>query len=217
MTQDDADETITRIAAALRPLPDVDPAQKARVLVAVAAERERDRRRRIGTVRRWRVAGIAAAGMLAASAFFALFTRGGSIGAPSKRAAPASAGADRNVSTRSVAITPPRSPAITEGQVTQAARDADAVAMEPVQLVFRAPSAHRVSIVGDFNDWDAQRTAMTRDASTGLWSQTVLLRPGRHVYAFFVDDSVWMRDPRSPAANDADFGRPGSVLLVGKP
>jgi hypothetical protein len=28
---------------------------------------------------------------------------------------------------------------------------------------------------------------------------------------------VWMRDPRTPAADDADFGRPGSVLLVGRP
>ncbi|MBA3673231.1 MAG: hypothetical protein H0W68_14565, partial [Gemmatimonadaceae bacterium] len=35
---------IERIAATLRPLPHVDPAAKARLLVAVAAERERDRR-----------------------------------------------------------------------------------------------------------------------------------------------------------------------------
>jgi hypothetical protein len=58
---------------------------------------------------------------------------------------------------------------------------------------------------------------MTRDPASGLWSETLALRPGRHVYAFVVDDSVWMRDPRTPAADDADFGRPGSVLLVGRP
>jgi hypothetical protein len=58
---------------------------------------------------------------------------------------------------------------------------------------------------------------MTRDQASGLWSQTLALRPGRHIYAFVVDDSVWMRDPRTPAASDADFGRPGSVLLVGRP
>jgi hypothetical protein len=58
---------------------------------------------------------------------------------------------------------------------------------------------------------------MVRDPATGIWSQTLALRPGRHVYAFVVDDSVWMRDPRTPAAPDVDFGRPGSVLLVGRP
>jgi len=36
-------------------------------------------------------------------------------------------------------------------------------------------------------------------------------------YAFIVDDSIWMRDPRMPQSRDADFGRPGSVLLVGQP
>ena len=77
--------------------------------------------------------------------------------------------------------------------------------------------ARRVSVVGDFNSWDTDADAMSRDPATGLWSRTLALRPGRHVYAFVVDDSVWMRDPRSPAAEDKDFGRPGSVLLVGQP
>ena len=40
---DETDETITRISAALRQLPPVDQAHKAQVLVAVAAERERAR------------------------------------------------------------------------------------------------------------------------------------------------------------------------------
>jgi 1,4-alpha-glucan branching enzyme len=86
-----------------------------------------------------------------------------------------------------------------------------------VQVVLRAPAAQHVSVVGDFNAWDTHADAMSRDPVTGLWSHTLALRPGRHVYAFVVDDSVWMRDPRSPEAADEDFGRPGSVLLVGQP
>jgi 1,4-alpha-glucan branching enzyme len=97
-----------------------------------------------------------------------------------------------------------------------AANDADA-ARQPVQLVLRAPNASSVRVVGDFNEWDRERAPMTRDAASGLWSVTLSLRPGRHVYAFVVDDTVWMRDPRATAAPDADFGRPGSVLLVGRP
>jgi 1,4-alpha-glucan branching enzyme len=83
--------------------------------------------------------------------------------------------------------------------------------------VFRAPEARGVSVVGDFNGWNARADAMTRDSASGLWSGTIMVRPGRHVYAFVVDDSVWARDPRTPEAADADFGRPGSVLLVGRP
>ena len=200
---DDADETIERIAAALRPLPDVDPAQRARVLVAVAAERERDRSARAGRMRSLRVLGAGSA--VAAGLIGVLWLRG-------SRAEP---------STMASAPTPPSaSPTNTATPRADAqlvTHDVDGVALQPVQLVLRAPAAHRVTVVGDFNGWDASATTMTRDPASGMWSQTLALRPGRHVYAFVVDDSVWMRDPRTPAAPDADFGRPGSVLLVGKP
>lgn len=193
---DETDETIIRIAAALRPLPEVDPAQKARVLVAVASERERARERRMRVARGWRVVGggafVAAAGLAVA-----VWLR-----TPQRDA-------------RVTAISPAASPAL--GSAAAPAVDARLAAYKSVQVVLRAPAARHVSVVGDFNSWDAEADAMTRDPATGLWSRTLALRPGRHVYAFVVDDSVWMRDPRSPAAPDEDFGRPGSVLLVGQP
>jgi len=194
---DETDETIIRIAAALRPLPEVDAAQKARVLVAVAAERERARERRIRVARGWRIAGagafVAAAGLAAA-----VWLRAPQRAAQVATVAPAAA-------------SPPVSAA------PSLAVDARLAAYKSVQVVLRAPAARRVSVVGDFNSWDAEADAMSRDPATGLWSRTLALRPGRHVYAFIVDDSLWMRDPRSPEAEDKDFGRPGSVLLVGQP
>lgn len=198
---DETDETIIGIAAALRPLPEVDPAKKARVLVAVAAERERLREHGRRAGRRRRVARglaiVAAAGLVAA--VWLRSARSSASGEPSPvtAAAPASGGA---------------------GAAGADARLAGSTTgLKTVQVVLRAPDARRVSVVGDFNGWDAHADAMTRDPASGLWSHTVALRPGRHVYAFVVDDSVWMRDPRSPAAPDEDFGRPGSVLLVGLP
>ncbi|MDB4884250.1 MAG: glycoside hydrolase family 13 domain protein [Gemmatimonadetes bacterium] len=210
--QDDADETIARIAAALRPLPDVDPAQKARVLVAVAAERERERLKGARKVRALRWIRVGAGGaLLAAGLVGAVWLRGAR---DVRRAQPAVASiASRPTPSVLAPVTSNDSPARTH----LTARAADGVALTPVQLVLRAPAARRVSVVGDFNGWDASASAMTRDAASGLWSQTLTLRPGRHVYAFVVDDSIWIRDPRTPAANDADFGRPGSVLLVGHP
>ena len=199
---DELDQTIARIAAALRPLPDVDPARKARVLVAVAAERERSRDARVRAARRWRWAG-ATGGLAAAGLVAALWLRGRQ--------------ADPVVSARAVTnASAPTSPE-KDGADARLAGDAKDAALRTVQLVLRAPSAQRVSVVGDFNGWDAHANVMTRDPASGLWSHAVALRPGRHVYAFVVDDSIWMRDPRSPEATDEDFGRPGSVLLVGQP
>ena len=88
---------------------------------------------------------------------------------------------------------------------------------EVVRFELSAPTASRVVLVGSFNQWNPVATPLQRDSSTGKWIVSLPLPPGRHVYAFVVDDSVWMRDPRSPEASDADFGRPGSVLLVGQP
>jgi hypothetical protein len=194
---DETAEPIARIAAALRPLAEVDPAEKARVLVAVAAERERTREQRALVSRRWRLSGavgvLAAAGLVAAVWLRSSRTEG---------------------STAATANSSPV-PAVTAPVDARLARDAKG--LTSVQVVFRAPAAQRVSVVGDFNGWDSRADTMTRDPATGLWSHTLALRPGRHVYAFVVDDSVWMRDPRGPEAPDEDFGRPGSVLLVGQP
>jgi hypothetical protein len=42
----------------------------------------------------------------------------------------------------------------------------------------------------------------------------VMLPPGRHLYAFMVNDSLWTPDPRAPQVADADFGRSNSVAMV---
>jgi hypothetical protein len=207
---DETDETIARIAAALRQLPVVDSAHKARVLVAVAAERERAREARMRVARRWRIAGSFGAAAAAALVLFVWRRKDIAVERVASRAItrPATANAP---------AAPSAAHAVTAPTTQLTASDAGAVAPLPVQLVLRAPAAHRVSVVGDFNGWDTHVNTLTRDPASGLWSATVALRPGRHVYAFIVDDSIWMRDPRMPQSRDADFGRPGSVLLVGQP
>ena len=206
MVFEEEDELIERISARLRPLPDVDGEAKARVLVAVAAERQRDRER--ATRRRPRVvAWAAAAGLAATVVFTALLVERGGEGPGAVATVP-----------RTASVGAPPSPEGLGAPAVLASRDAgEAAGLRSVQLVFRAPDAKRVSVVGDFTGWDAARAVMTRDSASGLWTTTLALPVGRHVYAFLVDDSVWVRDPRAPTAPDADFGRPGSVLLVGRP
>ena len=85
-----------------------------------------------------------------------------------------------------------------------------------VKFVFFAPKAQNVSLVGDFNDWDVSKTPMILSARGGLWSVTVPLSAGRHVYAFVVDGSSWSADPSAPFAPDDGFGHANSVKIVGR-
>jgi hypothetical protein len=84
-----------------------------------------------------------------------------------------------------------------------------------VQFVLDAKRARSVAVVGDFNAWDGRATPLQRDSATGVWSALVGVRPGRHLYAFLVDDSVWTLDPNAPRAKDSDYGTAQSVMIVG--
>lgn len=99
---------------------------------------------------------------------------------------------------------------------TQAAMVAGDAMPIPTQFVFDGRGARRVALVGDFNGWDERSAPLVREQGSSLWSVTVPLQPGRHVYAFLVD-SVWTIDPHAPKTRDPDFGVTGSVVIVGKP
>jgi hypothetical protein len=86
-------------------------------------------------------------------------------------------------------------------------------------FVFVTHGATGVSVVGDFNQWDAGATPMKRIANTNAWTVTVPLSAGRHLYSFHAvgaDGEKWIADPNAPAAPDDGFGRVNSVVLVGK-
>ena len=85
----------------------------------------------------------------------------------------------------------------------------------PQQFVLENATAHHISVVGDFNKWNAGAMPMTR-SSDGTWSTLVPLAPGRHVYGYMVD-SVFTLDPRAPKVRDPDLGSEGSVIIVGRP
>jgi hypothetical protein len=86
-----------------------------------------------------------------------------------------------------------------------------------VQFGFVAPHASSVALVGDFNNWDPKATPLRAASTGGVWSVEVPIEPGRHLYAFVVDGTVWRPDPAAPQATGEDFGEPNSALTVADP
>ena len=84
-----------------------------------------------------------------------------------------------------------------------------------VKFVLVAPHAARVSVVGDFNGWDASATPMSSQGADGTWTVFVPLQPGLHTYSFVIDGTHFLTDPSAPVAPDDGYGHQSSVVVVG--
>ena len=198
----DPSPTVRRAIDELRRLPATNADALRRVASAAAAARvapaddepvlTRPRRR----VRSWIAATIAVA-----AGFLGFVARGALMGPD---ASPSVAGP------RGAAAESPNAPR----PVSLTNREALPV---PHLFVFNDRRAHRVAVVGDFNQWNAARAPMSRATDGDLWSVTIAIMPGRHTYGFMVDDSLLVLDPRAPTARDPDLGAEGSVVIVGRP
>ena len=91
-------------------------------------------------------------------------------------------------------------------------------AQSPVPAVFRltAPSAKRVSVVGNFNGWDPQAHPLRGPDRFGVWSLSVPLPPGHYRYLFVVDGVRWVMDPGALASDADGFGGRSSLLFHGR-
>ena len=89
-----------------------------------------------------------------------------------------------------------------------------AVGTRDVEVVFVAPTAASVAVVGDFNNWDPRRNQMARGASRDTWRTRLALPPGVYQYSFMVDGMVWERDPQAKNFLADGFGGQNSVFIV---
>jgi Glycogen recognition site of AMP-activated protein kinase len=193
------DELIERVARALKPLPPVNTRAVAQIVSAARARRAQapGPLARVVEWMRQPTFSVASAGLLAAAALAIGFVTRGALSALNDPAA---------VETATTASAP----------LIAAANTPDVVREVPQPVIFDAPGAKAVSIVGDFNDWDSTASPMTRFGANGPWTVTVKVTPGRHLYAFMVDGNLVV-DPRAPAAPDLDYGGDASVMMVSTP
>jgi Glycogen recognition site of AMP-activated protein kinase len=84
-----------------------------------------------------------------------------------------------------------------------------------VTFVFRGLPGRRVTIQGDFNNWDPFVNQLT-EAQPGVYSITLRLLPGGHWYRFFTDGHRVLDQYNSDTARDPD-GQPVSYCEVFPP
>ena len=80
------------------------------------------------------------------------------------------------------------------------------------QFTFQDPTARRVSLVGDFNNWDTKAGPMYKGPD-GVWHLGVALKPGRYEYRF-VADEIWCDDPTAQQKAPNSMGTENCVRIV---
>lgn len=200
MTDPRIDPVVDRAVDELRKLPPADRAAVSRIVAAAAAARvspAADDDEVIMPPRRrpWGLTiGLAAAALVAG---FVL--RGAFTSAPERETVAATRQAPMPVPTMPVTAGDPESMPI------------------PTAFTLENGAASRVSLVGDFNNWNPVTTRLVRQPGTNMWSVVTPIRPGRHVYAFMIDDTILTLDPRASRAKDPTLNVDVSVVMVGKP
>jgi hypothetical protein len=81
------------------------------------------------------------------------------------------------------------------------------------RLAIRAPSATRVTIAGDWNQW---KEVATVRADNGVWYVDVPLAPGEYRYAFRADGE-WRVPDGSATIDDGFGGKSALVIVSGQP
>ena len=80
-----------------------------------------------------------------------------------------------------------------------------------VKVTFRmpkeaAPEANVVALVGEFNNWNIQATAMER-LKNGSWRTTLELDAGReYQYRYLIDETTWENDWEADKYVRSSFG-----------
>jgi 1,4-alpha-glucan branching enzyme len=78
-----------------------------------------------------------------------------------------------------------------------------------------APKAKAVALVGDFNNWDKEATALKKKPDSG-WEVSLVLEAGREYhFRYFVDASVWENDWNADKYVPSPYGdSENSVVIV---
>jgi 5'-AMP-activated protein kinase regulatory beta subunit len=81
-----------------------------------------------------------------------------------------------------------------------------------VEFLLYAPQAQAVSLLGDFNQWDCEKSPMKK-GKAGEWKKVLMLAPGNYEYKYQVDGH-WQENPVNQQNRLNMFGTYNNLLTV---
>ncbi len=84
---------------------------------------------------------------------------------------------------------------------------------DAVMFVTLYPRAKSVQIAGDFNNWQPEKTPLTKVSENGVWQIKLPMTSGKYRYRLVVDGQ-WQQDPYNENTELNPFGELNSVLEV---
>jgi 1,4-alpha-glucan branching enzyme len=89
---------------------------------------------------------------------------------------------------------------------------------ENIRVTFELPSsmwAERVTLVGDFNNWDTTRDEMQQSRHNGNWRISLVLPKGReYQFRYLVNGQDWQNDWHADKYARNKFGTDNSVVTT---
>jgi len=79
-----------------------------------------------------------------------------------------------------------------------------------VDFKFKTQPGAKVHVAGTFNDWDPKGRKLSDPEGTGVFSTSMLLKPGHYQYKFVVD-GTWHLDPENERY---EFGGAGTNSAI---
>jgi hypothetical protein len=102
-----------------------------------------------------------------------------------------------------------------ERVVTQRTREVADQGLRTVTLFLDRPDATEVEVIGSFNHWSREGVRMVWDKDRRLWVAALRLKRGSYEYAFRVNGTEIVADPRAVLHQDDGFGHQNSILIIG--
>ena len=84
--------------------------------------------------------------------------------------------------------------------------------VKKTEFSLSASQAQRVSIAGDFNQWNPSSHPLQQDTK-GTWKISFDLKPGKYEYRFLLDGE-WQNDPNCDCFVENPFGTSNCLKIV---
>lgn len=85
---------------------------------------------------------------------------------------------------------------------------------EKILFFFHDDAARKISLGGEFNDWQADETRFKKQPN-GFWKAEIkILPPGKYLYKFVVDGKRWTEDASNGLKEPDGFGGFNSILHI---